>query len=67
MSSLQYRITSFTNLSAHLLAELSELDRLRDKVREAKLAVEKSVKVNRGRGASLPSGTELERRVNPLG
>lgn len=67
MSSLQHRITSFTNLSAHLLAELSELDKLRDKVREAQLAAEKSVKVNQGRGAYLPNGTELERRVNPLG
>jgi hypothetical protein len=67
MSSLQYRIASLTNLSANLLAELSELDKLRDKVREAQLAARKSVQVNREKGLRLPSGELERRRVNPLG
>jgi hypothetical protein len=53
MSSLQFRITSLQypiTLSAHLLAQLSELNKLRDKVRKAQLAAEKSVQVNRGKG-----------------
>ena len=35
MSSLQQRIASYTALSTDLISQLSELDQLRDRVREA--------------------------------
>ena len=66
MGSLQHRIAYFTDLSTNLIAELSELDRLRDQVREAQLAAQRSRRRAEGKRPHVPSGIELERDwVNP--
>ena len=66
MSSLQHHIASFTNLSTNLIAELSALDRLRDQVREAQLAAQRSRRYIEGKRPPVPGGVELERDwVNP--
>ena len=52
MSALQRRIATVSDMTANLIAELRELDRLREQVREA-LSVRKSQQQKRrnGRGA----------------
>ena len=66
MSSLQRRIASFSSLSANLIVQLSELDRLRDQVREAQLAPQRSLQVNRGKRPRVIGAVELRRDwVNP--
>ena len=66
MSSLQRRIASVTSITANLIAELSELDRLRDQVREAQLAAQSSRRYIEGKRPRVPGGVELERDwVNP--
>ena len=42
MSALQRRIATVSDMTANLIAELRELDRLREQVREALLSVRKS-------------------------
>ena len=42
-TSLEHRIAALTDLSANLIAELSELNRLREQVRKAQLAARKSI------------------------
>ena len=61
MSSLQHRITSFTQLSANLIAQLSEVDSLRKRVRKAQLAARKSRPYIKGKRPRLPCGVELGR------
>ena len=53
MSPLQRRIATVSDMTANLIAELRELDRLREQVREALLSVRKSQQQKRrnGRGA----------------
>jgi hypothetical protein len=62
MSSIQRRIASLTNITTNLIVHLSELERLRHRVREARLAAERSLPMNRESGA-----VELKARlrVNP--
>ena len=59
MSSLQHHIASFIDLSRRLIAELSELDRLRDQVREAQLAAQRSRRYVEGKRPRVPGGVEL--------
>lgn len=70
MSSIQRSIASLKEMSADLLAKLSELDKLRDEVRTAQLAAQKSVQVN-PRSKPHPSGVvvqfELRRGQSRLG
>lgn len=61
MSSLQRHITSFTKISADLIAQLSELDELRERVRKAQLAARKSRQYIKGKRPRVPGGVELGR------
>ena len=57
MSALQRRIATVSDTTANLIAELRELDRLREQVREALLSVRKSQqpKPRNGHGAHWKS------------
>ena len=50
MRSLQRRIATVSDMTANLIAELRELDRLREQVREALLSVRKSQQPKRRNG-----------------
>jgi hypothetical protein len=52
MSSLQRRIAAVTDTTANLIAQLRELDRLREQVRKALLSAQKSPQPKRRNGSS---------------
>ena len=67
MSSLQPRIVSFTTISTDLITQLSELDQLRERVREAQLAAQRRHHIKGRKRPRLPGGVEFGReRVTPL-
>jgi ATPase subunit of ABC transporter with duplicated ATPase domains len=49
MSSLQQRIAAVTDTIANLIAQLRELDRLRERVRKAKLSAWRSRRIDHRR------------------
>ena len=51
MSSLQRRIAAVTDTTANLIAQLRELDRLREQVRKALLSAQKSPQPKRRNGS----------------
>jgi hypothetical protein len=51
MSSLQRRIAALTHSTANLIAQLRELDRLREQVRKAQLSSKRSVQPKRRNGS----------------
>jgi hypothetical protein len=53
MSSLQRRIAAITDTTANLIAQLRELDRLREQVRKALLSAQKSPQPKR-RSSAIP-------------
>jgi len=55
MSALQRRIATVSDMTANLIAELRELDRLREQVREALLSVRKSQRQKRRNGHGAKS------------
>ncbi len=55
MRSLQRRIAAVSDTTANLIAELRELDRLREQVREALLSVRKSQQPKRRNGNGAKS------------
>ena len=55
MRSLQRRIATVSDMTANLIAELRELDRLREQVREALLSVRKSQQPKRRNGHGAKS------------
>ena len=55
MSALQRRIATVSDMTANLIAELRELDRLREQVREALLSVRKSQQQKRRNGHGAKS------------
>ena len=55
MSALQRRIAIVSDMTANLIAELRELDRLREQVREALLSVRKSQRQKRRNGHGAKS------------
>ena len=55
MSALQRRIATVSDMTANLIAELRELDRLREQVREALLSVRKSQRRKRRNGHGAKS------------
>jgi hypothetical protein len=55
MRSLQRRIATVSDVTASLIAELRELDRLREQVREALLSVRKSQQQKRRNGHGAKS------------
>ena len=55
MRSLQRRIAAVSDTTANLIAELRELDRLREQVREALLSVRKSQQPKRRNGHGAKS------------
>ena len=80
MSALLRRIATVSDMTANLIAELRELDRLREQVREALLSVRKSQrqkrrnghgakstnrKPARGRGGSSESAAAADRQAAP--
>ena len=69
MSSLQRRIAAVTDTTANLIAQLRELDRLREQVRKALRSARKSPQLKRrnGNGAIPPSHWELTDREPALG
>ena len=54
MGSLQRRIAAVTDTTANLIAQLRELDRLREQVRKALLSARKSQQPNRRNGSGAP-------------
>lgn len=65
MTSLQLRIASYAKLSTDLITQLSELDELRDRVREAQLATRKSLRYIKRKRAPA-GGLKFKReRVTP--
>ena len=46
MTSLQRRISAITRETDHLVAQLCELDRLREQIRKAQLAVRRSRRID---------------------
>jgi hypothetical protein len=65
MTSLQLRIASYAKLSADLITQLSELDELCDRVREAQLATRKSLRYTK-RKRPPAGGVKFKReRVTP--
>jgi hypothetical protein len=55
MSSLQRRIAAVTDTTANLIAQLRELDRLREQVRKALLSAQKSPQPKRrNRSGAIP-------------
>jgi hypothetical protein len=46
MTSLQRRISAITHETAHLVAQLRELDRLRERIRKAQLTVRRSRRID---------------------
>ncbi len=69
MSSLQRRIASVSDTTANLIAQLRELDRLRDQLRKALLSVRKSPQPKRrnGNGAIRRSHRKSTDRETALG
>jgi hypothetical protein len=66
MSSLQRRIAAVTDTTANLIAQLRELDRLREQVRKALLSARKSPQPKRRNGTALSHGLIRNRpTVNP--
>jgi hypothetical protein len=80
MGALQRRIATVSDMTANLIAELRELDRLREQVREALLSVRKSQRQKRrnghaakstdrkpapGRGGSPESDATADRQAAP--
>ena len=55
MSSLQRRIAAVTDTTANLIAQLRELDRLREQVRKALLSAQKSPQPKRRNGSGGPA------------
>jgi hypothetical protein len=55
MSSLQRRIATVSDTTANLIAQLRELDRLRDQLRKALLSVRKSQQPKRRNGHGAKS------------
>ena len=60
MSALQRRIATVSDMTANLIAELRELDRLREQVREALLSVRKSQQPKRRNGVLSTLNVTIE-------
>jgi hypothetical protein len=60
MSSLQRRIAAVTDTTADLIAQLRELDRLREQVRNALLSAQKSRQPKRRNGSGAIPGSHWQ-------
>jgi hypothetical protein len=60
MNSLQRRIAAVTDTTADLIAQLRELDRLREQVRKALLSAQKSPQSKRRNGSGAIPGSHWQ-------